>query len=184
MAAPKLRSDADVKCAIERWRGNVRAAADELGIKPDNLRARLKVLAVDLEGLRKRGAPFRDHKRGTPQGPVMRPMGSGAANAGGGRESLGAPFPAGGARSKLVVMSSAVPELARRGEKPIRVLPDHADRIRRGRRRLSAEADSDVDDSALLAQFIEEQFESWLEDLIRRVREDRRIDAQGAAGGP
>jgi hypothetical protein len=53
------------------------------------------------------------------------------------------------------------------------VLPEHGDRIRSGRRRLAAEADVDLDDSALLAQFIEEGFAGWLSRKLKSVRQER-----------
>jgi hypothetical protein len=74
-------------------------------------------------------------------------------------------------------MGAALPVVPRHRERPIRLLPEHGDRIRRGRRRLSAETDNDLDDSALLGRFIEERFDRWVEDLVRQVRESRGVGA-------
>lgn len=60
MPAPKRVSDARILEALTRWRGNVTAASEELGIAPNNLRPRLRGLRVDLEGLRKGAAEARE----------------------------------------------------------------------------------------------------------------------------
>lgn len=48
----------------------------------------------------------------------------------------------------------------------VRVLPEQAERIRRGRRRLAVALDADLDDTDLLAQFIGERFEAWIEEKV------------------
>jgi len=48
----------------------------------------------------------------------------------------------------------------------VRVLPEQAERIRRGRRRLAVALDADLDDSDLLAQFIAERFQVWIDEKV------------------
>ena len=55
----------------------------------------------------------------------------------------------------------------RAGRAPlVRVLPEQAERIRRGRRRLAVALDADLDDSDLLAQFIAERFQVWIDEKV------------------
>ena len=55
----------------------------------------------------------------------------------------------------------------RAGRAPlVRVLPAEAERIRRGRRRLAVALDADVDDTELLARFIADRFDAWIEDQV------------------
>ncbi len=149
-------------------------------MKPDNLRGRARQLGIDLNVLR-------GLKRGTPNdttSPLTLPLPRNAGKPAGGPKSARALYPRAVGSPSLIPVSSAVSEFTRRGDKPIRVLPEHGDRIRSGRRRLSAEADTDLDDTQLLAEFIEEGFEDWLKrkaEAIRRARETRDVH-QGKDG--
>jgi hypothetical protein len=131
----------------------VKAAAAELGIKPDNLRKRLIFLGINLQAVRVGGAP---------RSPLVPPMPPEGRAKHGDQKSSAALYPRQLLTPNFGTVSSAVTEFGRRADKPIRVLPEHGDRIRSARRRLSAEADTDLDDTQLLAEFIEEGFEGWL----------------------
>ncbi len=179
MGAPKRVPDAVVSASILRWRGNVKAAAAEVRMKPESLRTRVRALGIDLDALR-------GSQAATPEGP-RGPVRAGMAPRG--VITVGAGISRGSPRSSralyrgesegpiLANVSSTVPDFTRRADKPIRVLPEHGDRIRSGRRRLSAEADTDLDDTQLLAQFIEENFEDWLKHKLEAVRHTRQGDA-------
>src|SRR5262245_56274120 len=58
---PKRVLDAAVRRAIQRWRGNVTAAAASVGMSPKNFRRRLRQLRIDVQAIRK--------GTGTPKGP-------------------------------------------------------------------------------------------------------------------
>jgi len=186
MGAPKRVPDEVVSATILRWRGNVKAAAAEVRMKPESLRTRVRALGIDLDALR-------NSKVATPKWPGG-PVRAGMTLRGG--IAVGAGIVAGGPRSSCALyrgegegptfasVSSAMPEFGRRADKPIRVEPRHGDRIRSGRRRLSVEADTDLDDTQLLAEFIEEGFEGWLKaklETIRQARDARQgEDVQGS----
>jgi hypothetical protein len=74
-------------------------------------------------------------------------------------------------------MSSAIPDSGR-SEKPIRIPAEAVGRIRRGRRRLSAETDSDLDDSTIVAEFIEESFDPWVEKKVKALRAAREKESK------
>jgi len=164
-------SPVQVRAAIEKWRGNVKAAAAELGIKPDNLRKRLLDLGIDLRTIR---------VGGTPQSPLVTPMPPCDSARQGGHKSSAALYPGRLLTPTFATVSSTVSDFGRRMDKPIRVQPEHGDRIRSGRRRLSAEADTDLDDTQLLAEFIEEGFEDWLKGKLEAIRQARSEDVRGS----
>jgi len=66
---------------------------------------------------------------------------------------------------------------------PVRVLPDHQDKISRGRRRLSAHLDLDLSNTGVLEQFIEERFDAWIEEQISRHDEAQAPAGAGAGAG-
>ena len=180
MGAPKRVPDAVVSATILRWRGNVKAAAAEVRMKPESLRTRVRALGIDLDALR-------NSKMATPEwpgGPVRAGMtlraviGVGAGIVAGGPRSSRALYRGEGEGPTFANVSSTVSDFGRRMDKPIRVQPEHGDRIRSGRRRLSAEADTDLDDTQLLAEFIEEGFEDWLKGKLEAIRHARTEDTK------
>jgi hypothetical protein len=52
MPAPERVSLDVIKAALERWTGNVTAAAEDVGIHPNNLRKRLEAARVDPDAYR------------------------------------------------------------------------------------------------------------------------------------
>ena len=167
MPAQKRVQDSTIREALERWRGNIQAAAAWVGMAPNNFRRRLKELGIDPATVRRRGAPA-SHGRYVPDG-----SGQAARFPASDQQSEADIYPAGGDAPSLVGMGAVLPVVPRQRERPIRILPELGDRIRRGRRRLAAETDNDLDDSALLGRFIEERFDVWVEELVRQVRESR-----------
>ncbi len=53
MAAPQKVSADLVRAAIQEWRGNVRAAAAEVGLSENNLRKRLAAIGIDAHALKR-----------------------------------------------------------------------------------------------------------------------------------
>ena len=166
MTTARYATDAQVEGAIQRWRGNVSAAADELGIQPKNLRKRLESLGIDLVAVRHpRGAsvvvPLGPHGPSRSTAPEI-PTGAT------GRESGGGPFrPVGEARRfGLVQAEEAVPiesiRSAPQRPKPLRLQPPNQDRLRQARLQVAARLQIDTDETVMLNQFFEEDFEAWL----------------------
>lgn len=163
MAPPKRIPDAAVIQAIREWRGNVEGAADQLRITSSNLRKRLVALEVNLATLRQGGTDSY-HSHPIPSIP-MTPIVAGKTHQGESHKSQGRLYPRRVPRPNLTDVSTA-PAAA---ERPIRVSPTVADVIRRGRRRLSAATDQDIDDTALLAKFVAETFEPWVNALVEQA---------------
>ena len=69
MSAPKRVSDARILEALTRWRGNVAASAQDVQISPNNFRARMKTLNVNLAAFRAGETVARRVAEGTPQAP-------------------------------------------------------------------------------------------------------------------
>jgi hypothetical protein len=168
MPAQKRVRDSAIREALERWRGNIQAAAAWVGMAPNNFRRRLKELGIHPAVVRGQGGAPASSSRYVPDG--SRQAGRFPASD---QQSAADIYPVGGHAPSLVGMGAVLPVVPRPRERPIRILPELGDRIRRGRRRLAAETDNDLDDSALLGRFIDERFEVWVEELIRRVRESR-----------
>jgi len=176
MAAKRVPNEV-IKAAAKRWRGNVAGASAEVRMKRDHFRERCNRLSIDLDALRRGRPPC-------PLPPPMPPPAPGSLANEGDPVVSRAPYPRLIEMPILQVVSSAVTEFERRADKPIRVEPRHGDRIRSGRRRLSVEADTDLDDTQLLAEFIEEGFDGWLKaklETIRQARDARTAeDIQGS----
>ncbi len=181
MGAPRRISDRVLVAAFVRWKGNVEGAADSIPIAPNNMRKRLQALGMDLASARAeiRTGTFGISRYVPDESPPTEPP---VRLSGTAQRSAPAIYPKPVETPTLGSVSSAVPEFARRGDKPIRVLPEHGDRIRRGRRQLSAQADADLDDSALLAQFIEERWDDWLSEQTKTARRERTEGEDGGGG--
>lgn len=176
MAILKYATDTEVRGAILRWRGNVTAAADELGIQPKNLRKRLETLGISLSALRSgegvmgvgRVAPL------TPSGSLgsdCPPEGPLAPSSGTGRKS-GAGLSR--SRSQAATFHAVASAMAERDvveapvraaagqKKPLRLLPGNQERLRDAKLDLGAKHRVETDESTILNQFFEEAFEPWL----------------------
>lgn len=159
-----------------RWRGNVTAAADELGIQPKNLRKRLDTLGMNLAALR-RGegaggvgavAPL------DPRGPsrVPQPLAAPPAPRGGTGRKSGTGLSRSEASAPILrdVSTTAAATEEREAPikgvtvkpKPLRLRPEHQDRLRNAKLDLGARYRVETDENTILDQFFEEAFEPWL----------------------
>lgn len=155
MPAPKRISDEAVMEAIQLWRGKVEAAADRLGIAPNNLRKRLDALRVDLSLLRD-GERYR---MSNTQPNVSNP--STRTN----RQKSAAPiYPGSGPRPIVPGMQSAAPSLPTipAKVKPTRLRPDHQERFREAKFDLQARFRMETDENRILEQFIDDCLDGWL----------------------
>jgi hypothetical protein len=172
MGAPRRFSDERILRAFVRWRGVLEDAAGEIGISPNNMRQRLKNLGLDLALAREaiRNGTFRPDQHVSRESERVVPFGVRA------QRSARAIYQSTGPGPTFAGVSSAAHEFAKRSEKPerpIKVLPEHADRIRSARRRLAAEMDVDLDDTGFLAELIEQTLDSFLARRLEAVRQAR-----------
>lgn len=175
MPAPKRVSDRAVLEAIQRWRGNVSAAADQLKIARVNLRKRLESLGVTPATFR--GGAGEGGMSGTHRN-VSVPMDSTGThevvrNASAGKSSrprAGGIFSGKGAAAKFSAVQTAEKDVAPAGvpirtvaarRKPARLDPANEDRLVAFQREVEARYDVDTDTTELLNQFFEEGFEAW-----------------------
>jgi len=189
MPAPLLVSVQEITNALLRWRGKVKFAAEELGISRNALYDRIRRDGIDLEAYRsatQNVAPMKVGKVGkVGVSPPKADKGDASALGSTGRHagvSRNSRDNFSGARRgrTLPSMSTPVAQLeSRRRDRPIRVAPDEQEIIRQGRRRLSAELDMDIDENALIAEFIRERFSDWVADFLERARGARDAGASG-----
>ena len=187
-AQQKVSSDQLLK-TIREWSGNVRAAADRLGILPKSLRKRLLALGIGsaelaqmrgIKGVIGKGSTDPHGSLGPHRTPLA-PMGTSDPFAsgwcdplgGGGPKSSSDPYPKPGRRSSLSTVQQPTAAMVEgtdeipirtvpRVLKPIRLSPMKQDRLREATRALEARYRVDTDESVILDQFFDEAFEAWL----------------------
>jgi hypothetical protein len=163
MGAPQKVSTQDVVNALLARRGNVQAAAEDLGLTRNGLYARIESLGLDLQGFRAARpsvvspitvvptmpsiarysvhAPknARDHYQAFQRRPIVPAMDQAAD-----------------AETELPIRS--VPQRPR----PLRLKPEHQDRLRDAKLDLGARYRIETNENAILDQFFAEAFEQWL----------------------
>jgi DNA-binding transcriptional LysR family regulator len=171
-----------------RWRGNVTAAADELGIQPKNLRKRLDTLGMDLAALR-RGEGAEEAGTMTPRdprgpSPVRRPpeAPSASVRATGRKNESG--LSRSGASAPILRDVSTTAAAMEENEapikgvtvkpKPLRLLPANQERLRDAKLDLGARHRVETDESTILNQFFEEKFEPWLREKLEPAAAGKR----------
>ena len=194
MSARKRVPDDQVIRAIQRWRGNVTAAADTLGIAPINLRKRLHALGVDLRVFRRLKDTGIHGIPGRGQSGTASPI-SGASNESGGRNQSAAGIcSATGRGTSLSVVSTDV--LTRpRGPAPVRLTPDQVEVLREAKFELQYQLRAEVNESSILQQFFEDGFKDWLSmklapsvavrktESAKKPKTARRARTEGEDGG-
>lgn len=191
----KYATDLQVRGAIMRWRGNVTAAADELGIQPKNLRKRLETLGIDLPLLRleseSMGAgPLAPISPSRPVPHLAPPSTPSASRSGTGRQNAGGLSPAAGDPPNLrgVESAAAVDEQAApiKGVavriKPLRLRPASLDRLREAKLDVGARLRVETDENTLLNQFFDEAFDSWLSSKLGTSADVAAANGKGGRG--
>ncbi|MGE0454455.1 MAG: helix-turn-helix domain-containing protein [Vicinamibacteria bacterium] len=163
MAAREKVTVAAVSNALIRWRGNVQAAADELGVTRKALYERIARAGIDLPSLRANA------KLITPMH-TLRRADSNVASV---RQTAGAQFPAAKRAPILGVVQQVeidAPPIksapARRVQ--TRLTPQHQDKLREAKLVLGGRYMIETDENRLLEQFIDECFDPWLADKLSR----------------
>jgi hypothetical protein len=179
MGARKRLPDDAIIGAIQRWRGNVTAAADDLGLAPINLRKRLAGLGVDLPLLRRlkdTGIHGTYQNIPAPQTIPARPVRPMDQN---GRDSrkhvAGGIFPRPAARTTFAPVGTEAMMTRPKQPTPIRLTPEQIDKLRDAKFELQYHLRSEVNESAILQQFFEDGFEVWLK---ARLQDQREKDEQ------
>lgn len=174
MPAPKRIPDAAVIGAIQKWRGNVEAAAEELRIAPVNLRKRLASLGVDLSLLRAtdRYRTSSTHRNVSNPNPLSDTLPTGELS----RARI---FSARAKGSTLRGMTTTATALAindRARSKPTRLTPPHEDRLREAKFDLQARYRAEIGESQILEQFFADEFEGWIK---RKLAAKSPVKAEG-----
>jgi len=155
--------------ALLRWRGNVKAAADELGIRRKSLYERIQRAGIDLQAIR-HASPSVSEFRGMPRmPPVPRDM----SREGVTRsvpKSASAPYQSTPQGPTVTGMQQATaePPFAPSHSKPRlpRVLPRDQERLRAAKIEIIARFRIETDEQAIHDQFMAEAFDGWLEDKL------------------
>lgn len=150
MARPRRFSDEQLFAALDLWGGNVKAAAEHLGLRRDNLRARLALASA--RGLVPRNAVRASYAEAC-------------------RKNRAALYPEHEREPTLQVVSGSTTTPSKQPKAP-RVRPDLAARIQQGRFDIQAAARMEFDATDVLSLFIEEAFDEWLANKLAAFRRD------------
>jgi hypothetical protein len=169
MGARKRLPDDAIIGAIQKWRGNVTAAAEALGLAPINLRKRLVSLGVDLTLLRR----LKDTGIHGTHRNVLVPMDTNTTYGPLRNKNVGNIFrPRVGGATFAPVSTEAM--MGRpKTPAPIRLNPEQVERLRDAKFELQYHLRAEVNESAILQQFFEDGFAEWLK---ARLREPQRAE--------
>ncbi len=160
--------------AIQRWRGNVTAAADALGIAPINLRKRLSGLGVDLSLLRRlKDTGIHGTNRNVPVS-----TGVPETMFGGRNNSASGIFPRLADRPTLASVSTDAMITRPKALAPIRLGPEQVEKLRDAKFELQYRLRVEVTESTILQQFFADTFEPWLKKRLEQ-REDETVSREG-----
>jgi len=170
MPAHEKVSVQEIVNSLLRWRGNLQAAASELGLNRGALYERIQRVGIDLAGFRaatKHVTPITgvSGMSGFDAGVVV----ARGASVGVARKSSTPSFPGASEKRRLGAMQEpmAVEEVpiktapARRLA-PLRLRPDLREGLQRAAWRLQARYQVQTDESLILEQLVEETLEAWL----------------------
>jgi Bacterial regulatory protein, Fis family len=178
MAAPQKVSTQDLVNALLARRGNVQAAADDLGLTRNGLYARIERLGLDLAGFRSASANVVSHVNTVPSMPSIA------------RQAVHAPKSARAHYSDLrgrsivsPVASATAEDLPIRAvpqrQRPLRLKPAHQDRLRDAKLDFGARYRIETNENAILEQFFDEAFEQWLQSKLAPHEQTARKGSKG-----
>ena len=189
MSAPETVPRERIREVVTKWKGNLKAAAAELGLDRNYLRRRCKQLRIDLDALRH---PSIEGQHTTPKfslppkvltpGERCPPPRLVRTMAGGETNSVGAVYASARWKPRLIGMQTAARDeqpikTTRKPLAPTRLLPDQQEVLREAKFDLQARFRTDLDESAILQQFFDEEFPGW---KVRKLAAD---DKGGDGGG-
>jgi hypothetical protein len=180
--------------ALLKWRGNVVAAAGEVGMAPNSMYERIDRMGLDLAALRNSGAG--------PVTPITGNKGQGGdpvSGFAGGRASAqkkpaqaGPIFPAAGRERRLGgVMASATTDeaaevpikTAPKRHQPLRLRPDLREALQRAAWQLQAHFQVATDENLILEQLVEESLAPFVQSKLEPASPARRKKADKNGGG-
>ncbi len=182
LVAEQRVPDRRIREAITSWRGNIQAAAEEVGMRPKNFRKRLNSLRIDADSLRPgKGvttptplAPSDPHSPSRPPLPPYPPLTPISSSDPLGPLNPSAPYISESAGPTLGDVSTAATAATLGAEpapirsvkgrnKQLRVRPDNQEMIREAKLDVWAKLRIESDENELLNQFIAEKFPSWIQ---------------------
>lgn len=168
MPGPEKVSAQQVMAALLKWRGDVKQAAEVLGISRNALYGRIQTMRLDLAAFRILGTSVRrDTVVPMVQGSRARP-GEHAQRAGKGAVST---IPAQGLGRRLAPMSTAVDQFSGRQRSTPRIAPAHLERLADAKYDLQAILRRDITEREILDECLEECLGPWLERKIESLRQ-------------
>ncbi len=197
MAAPPKVSTQAISNALLAWRGDVSAAARQLGLSRNGLYQRIQRLGLDLDGFRNAGggAPVVPIKVDTtvsrlPPMPTMPTLPassgrvqtiqkSGRANFSRNADARRVGGVSQGATAAEVEGLPIKTAPARRLP-PVKVRPDLRERLQRAAWQLQARFEVATDESLVLEQFIEERLDGWVAEKLEQGRAAANGSKRGA----
>jgi len=172
MPAHKRVPDRQVIQAVQRWQGNLSAAASDIGMARQNLRNRLRALGFDVEACR-RGALFGDHSKRTGPNHADRSRTPGMNKKDptdrideSGSESAGVIYhkpdgsPIFGSMPEAEMMTDPKPL------PKAQLLPAHLKALREAKIDINFKTRADEKEQDILHRFFEEAFPGWLKHQI------------------
>jgi len=174
MGARKRVRDEAILESIQRWRGNVTAAAEELGLAPINLRKRLFALRVDLPLLRRlqrTDIPGIHGRNRSGMAPIASVPSHGNAPR---KETEGSIFSVVAKRPRLGTVTTDV-MMRPKAPAPIRLTPPQVEKLRDAKFSLQYRLKEDITESAILQQFFEDGFNDWLSMKLQDPEETQGI---------
>jgi len=191
MSAPETVPRERIKEVVTKWKGNLKAAAAELGLDRNYLRKRCKQLRIDLDALRH---PPIEGQHPNPRfslPPIVLTTGERcppprlvSTMTGGATKSVGAVYASARWKPRLIGMQTAARDeqpikTTRKPLAPTRLLPDQQEVLREAKFDLQARFRTDLDESAILQQFFDEEFPGW---KARKLADDKGGDGGGEGG--
>jgi hypothetical protein len=197
-AAPKVSAQ-QIVAALTKWRGELTAAAADLGIHRNALNRRIKRLGLDVAAFRngaKVGKVGNTLTAGT-AGKVAPAVKVGAtmhtmhtitgAQGEGGREhfrpkNAGAHFTSREGRSSVAAVSTAVAQYSEpRPHVKLKVPPDHVDRLTQAKYDMQALLRRDLTEDKVLEMCLDEVLEDWIAQKLAALRQTVSKPAEPAA---
>lgn len=154
--------------ALLKWRGNVQAASEELGLRRNNLDERIRSLRLDIQGFRKGGTGI------TPFTPVPRipPIAGSATASPELPKKTGSPFHAPASGARVARVSSPVAEFPTSStRKTPRITPPHLDKLTEAKWHLQVLLRRDLTEGQILEMCLDDCLSDWLARKIALLRQ-------------
>ena len=180
MSARRRLPDDAIIGALQRWRGNVTAAAEALGLAPINLRKRLTGLGVDLPLLRRLKDTGIHDIHTHPSVPIAI-TGTNAATR---NHSAGGIFPRPAPRPMFGAVGTEAMMPRQKAPAPIRLGPEQVEELRNAKFELQYHLRAEVSESVILQQFFADGFAAWLKARLREHNAEERKMLAGAEAKP